>query len=168
MINVRNSCWHVKKVQNSKVFNRMELVLQQGSCNASTALVSEASRVTVVILASICYPFFFVYENTATVFLKNLFLKGPAWGSFGFWQSRPASDICAEYTKYDASFWYVHPEECLKLIETRFVAFKTMCEATMLLLVVYQSFNFFWLTWCLHRALSNRPLAPPVQDTIDR
>ena len=46
----------------------------------------------------------------------KLYLQGPAWSSFGFWQGQSATQICAATTQVDAQFWEQHLPTCYETL----------------------------------------------------
>lgn len=58
--------------------------------------------------------------------LRKLYMLGPAWAGWGFWEGRALDDICAELTHVDASHWRDEgggSEQCEALIERKVIAF---------------------------------------------
>lgn len=58
--------------------------------------------------------------------LRSLYLRGPAWSGWGFWEGRPPGDICSEMTHLPADH-FLHnsagSEQCDALIDRKFTAF---------------------------------------------
>lgn len=66
-----------------------------------------------------CYDYLFAAP------LKQLYLHGPCFFNFGFWQGRQESQICAEISgpHVSESFWLINSLECQELIERRVNSF---------------------------------------------
>jgi hypothetical protein len=52
--------------------------------------------------------------------LCNLYLNGPSLGGWGFWESKPFPDICAQLTNVPSLHWEHHLDACKALINRRF------------------------------------------------
>lgn len=48
--------------------------------------------------------------------LRMFYLRGPGWGTIGFWMGNAPEDICASLTDVTASHWFKHPAACADLI----------------------------------------------------
>ena len=57
-------------------------------------------------------------------FIRILYLKGPNFHGYGFWQGKELADICSSLTNIPAHHWYTNEKEnnvtsqCTKRIET--------------------------------------------------
>ena len=77
--------------------------------------------------------------------LRDLFLKGPRLGNYGFWQGGEMEDICAESTGTPARFWVLNKEACLEVIEKRYQAFRTVVVFGLYMMVLWQTLQIMQL-----------------------
>jgi hypothetical protein len=51
--------------------------------------------------------------------LKMLYLKGPNFSGFGFWEGKDPAGICSQLSNVPASFWVSNKQECEGMIERK-------------------------------------------------
>ena len=91
--------------------------------------------------------------------LRLLYLRGPAWSGWGFWEGRPPDDICADLTHVDARHWRDDlggPAACAALVDRKFSAFvigiAAIAAVATTLAVCAQTIHYY----CTMRPLLNR------------
>lgn len=67
-----------------------------------------------------------VYQTLFVIPLRYLYLNGPSFFGFGFWNGANTDHICSEMTKVNDGFWTLHPNECNDLINQRVQSFMIM------------------------------------------
>lgn len=111
-----------------------------------TQAIQRASAWKDVFLIPATGPLYYVrkvYEWIVLTPLARLYINGPSWGSFGFWNGQSLSDICAQKTSLDATFWQANPMECAQIISKNFYAMVISVETLM----------YFALLWITIRSL---------------
>ena len=79
--------------------------------------------------------------------LQILYLKGPSFGSFGFWNGKSYADICSQLTNVPSSTWessYVLQDECKNLIEKNFNSFYISLLSIYYFYIMYALYNYYW------------------------
>lgn len=56
----------------------------------------------------------------------------------GFWGGKDTFVICQLLTNHNQLFWYDNPIECNKLIEDRFLSFKTTIEIVLYFIILFR------------------------------
>lgn len=79
--------------------------------------------------------------------VRSLYLKGPSFSGFGFWEGRDIAGICSYFSNVPASFWLTHIVECTEMIDKKLNAFiVSVCVGSYVLLVFGGIFYFgAWL-----------------------
>ncbi len=57
---------------------------------------------------------------------QQLYLKGPSWGSWGFWGGRAPEDICHILTGVDSEFWVSSESaqwKCMEMIDRQYMGY---------------------------------------------
>lgn len=81
------------------------------------------------------------YEWLVTRPLRELFMKGPPLGAFGFWMSMKESDICAAMTRTTSELWDENPAHCRDVIESRFESVHVVVRTFMTWLTLFMLAN---------------------------
>ena len=71
--------------------------------------------------------------------LRSLYLRGPRWGSFGFWAGADPEDICAELTGVASGFWSDQVGQCARVIQRRIDSFVVLVQCATLVFSVWQT-----------------------------
>ena len=90
-----------------------------------------------------------IYEYIVLSPLARLYLYGPSWGTFGFWNGMDTTIICSQKTQLSSSFWEEHPHECLQLISKHFYGTVVLFETIVYFTVVYLTLKYIF-TFCYH------------------
>lgn len=85
-----------------------------------------------------------LYGTTVYGPLRDLYLRGPAVGGYGFWMGKADVDICAELTQVKSSFWQDQKKECDALIDHHVDAFVLGVVWTAVLLISYRVASGLW------------------------
>jgi hypothetical protein len=80
------------------------------------------------------YVFFSMLEKP----LLQIYLFGPSFGVYGFWQGMPPSHICASMTNVHTPHWDENQDECAMLIFNRFESYMVVCYG---LMYIYMAFR---------------------------
>ena len=62
--------------------------------------------------------------------LRHLYLNGPSFSGYGFWEGLPREEICSRLTMVEARYWYGTPEQehaCSQLIERKVESLWVLC-----------------------------------------
>lgn len=94
-----------------------------------------------------CVFFYNIYEKVILLPLLKLYIYGPRWGQWGFWNGAPYYDICAYQTNTPSPFWKDHSQECWNIIEKQFQGFLLAFEVSLYLVFCY--FIVTRLVWML-------------------
>ena len=86
------------------------------------------------IVAFLRWPLRIIIEQP----LRHLYLHGPRWGQYGFWQGASESDICADLTGVDATFWILHSDECTRRIDRQFGAITVLAYFIIYMWIAYK------------------------------
>ena len=63
--------------------------------------------------------------------LRYLYLHGPSFSGYGFWEGLAHEEICSRLTMVDARYWYGTPEQehaCNQLIERKTESLWVLCS----------------------------------------
>ena len=75
--------------------------------------------------------------------LVHVYMHGPAWNGWGFWEGQANEDICSAISHVPASFWATHSTDCAALVQRHqhafVVGFEFVSAVLLAVLVV------FWL-----------------------
>ena len=88
-------------------------------------------------MATYWTPLRHIYQTVILQPLARLYVWGPSWGQWGFWNGRPKHDICAQITQVPSDFWLQHPEECIAVIGNTFYS----------LIVLWETIGYLILLW---------------------
>lgn len=55
--------------------------------------------------------------------LLHVYLYGPRFGSYGFWEGMQMADICLEITGVSAEHWKLHPHLCEHMVHKKFESY---------------------------------------------
>ena len=98
--------------------------------------------------------------------LRLLYLRGPAWSGWGFWEGRPPDDICAELTHVDARHWrddLSGPAACDDLVDRKFQAFAIGIAAVMAM-----TMTIAVCAQTIHYCCTVRPLLNHVDSIVSK
>lgn len=79
--------------------------------------------------------------------LQTLYLKGPSYGNFGFWNGKSSSDICSQITNVPSSLWessQLLQNECKDLIQKNFNSFYVTIISIFYFYVLFGLYNYYW------------------------
>lgn len=79
--------------------------------------------------------------------LRELYLAGPQYKGFGFWEGAPPSDICAQLTQVPAAHWEANAGACAQLIDNKLYGFALFAQLLLAMLLLYRLASFFWHDW---------------------
>lgn len=90
--------------------------------------------------------------------LAELWLNGPAFGSWGFHEGRHFAEICAYYTNVPAAHWHTALIECEALVNRKLNAFLLSFDLMLygvFLMGGILTLSSYFLLWLYSRLLSN-------------
>jgi hypothetical protein len=79
--------------------------------------------------------------------LQTLYLNGPNFGHFGFWNGKSNSDICSQLTNVPSFSWessYVLQNECSVLIKKNFNSFYITIIFIVYFYIMLNVYNYYW------------------------
>lgn len=110
----------------------------------SLALLQESVRHVSHVWTTLCptglqSALVWLWQLLVTYPTALLYFYGPSY--LGGWSGQTPSQVCAQLTTVEASFWEAHPGPCLQLVERHFYSFQvTLC------VMIY--FLFIYLVLC--------------------
>jgi len=93
--------------------------------------------------------------------LRSLYMNGPSFHEYGFWEGRTKQDICAQLVPaLPADVWPMFETVCDDLIERKYQAFQT---GVLMILYVYAFYQIS--RWTVRRWCRASPSRDPVPQT---
>lgn len=78
--------------------------------------------------------FFFV------ALFRILYLTGPSFGGYGWWEGKSEPDICSALTNVDSQHWIENPEKCSKKIDNNVQGWVILVEIIFYSILAYNYF----------------------------
>ena len=117
---------------------KMESQLTHAIESAATSVgYTSASTTSESITGHIFSTFYKLYGYIILSPLARLYLHGPSWGTFGFWNGIDVAVICSQKTQLSPSFWEEHPRECLQLVSKQFFGTVVLFETIIYFIVIW-------------------------------
>jgi hypothetical protein len=84
-----------------------------------------------------------VYEYAVLSPLARLYLYGPSFGGWGFWNGLGLHVICSQKTNLLPEFWQSHPTECIQIVSKNFYG----------MIVLFETLCYFLILWVFAKSL---------------
>lgn len=78
-----------------------------------------------------------VYEYAVLAPLARLYLYGPSFGGWGFWNGLGLHVICSQKTNLLPEFWQTHPAECIQIVSKNFYGMIVLVETLCYFLILW-------------------------------
>ena len=108
-----------------------------------------------LIMNHILNYYIFLYSWIIWMPLIQLYLKGPNFHGYGFWNGKPSIDICSYLTGRSSIKFYEDPEECFQILFTQVDAFLIAIHFVILFTAIYYSFQFVYYRYIFYDPLWN-------------
>jgi hypothetical protein len=86
--------------------------------------------------------FYRLYRKLILNNIARLYIFGPRFAGFGFWQGRSPEQICESITESSSSFWKLNMDECNRLINQHFNSYVVLIEFILYMYIVYKAFIY--------------------------
>ena len=94
-----------------------------------------------------------LYHSLITAPLQQLYMHGPSFGGYGFWNGKNNVDICAEMTSISSDVWVVNQEDCQDRIDRGFYSLVVSAN-----FVLYVGLLWFGTKTCISYICRRRQL----------
>jgi len=73
-----------------------------------------------------------LYNTCVLNMLFRLYIGGPSFAGYGFWEGQQNNEICAQMTRSSSSFWDNNHSECDAIIFRRFYSWVILFESSVM------------------------------------
>lgn len=85
-----------------------------------------------------------LYEKFILSPLARLYLYGPSWGGWGFWNGLTLPVICAQKTNLLPEFWEHNSFECAQIVSKQFYSSIVFIETFLYFVIIWCSMKLTW------------------------